>query len=460
MTQAFIQEPARRIPVLASCDVLVIGGGTAGVIAAVAAARQGAETILVERTGALGGLLTVGMNTKPSGRILGGIGLEFWRRAQAEGFAGKNITLVMNDQGRSMEISSGCDAERLKFLAARMCGEAGVKVLFECLAAAPVMDGNAVSGVVIEGKGGRQAVAAKAVVDCSADADIAAAAGAPFELGKNGAMQPVSMFFKLAQVDLRSVIRWVKEHQDDIARQVINEENPEYAFLASGFTQTLRSYLREHGGTLPRETVTLKNGPGECEVYCNNTRVNHVSGLDVTAASAAVPELYRQMELTARFLKERIPGFEKSYISGIAPALGVRETRHIRGGHTMSEAEALGDGRFADSVGVDMSAVDHHAVAGGAVSFRDYPPYEIPYRALVPQDVEQILVAGRTISAEHGAHSRTRTIPPAMTTGQAAGLAAALAVKSGRNVRDIDVEELQRMIRAENMPVFVSELAE
>ena len=120
----------------------------------------------------------------------------------------------------------------------------------------------------------------------------------------------------------------------------------------------------------------------------------------------------------------------------------------------------MGAGRFDDSIGVDMSAVDFHEVSGSDVRFEDYPPYEIPYSIMVPKKIEQILVAGRTVSATHEAHGRTRTIPACMTTGQAAGFAAALAVKSGKNVRDINIRDLQQMIRDTNMPIFVSEWEE
>ncbi len=464
MSQNYITEPAKQIPVLLECDVLVVGGGTSGVIAAIAAARQGVKTVLVERLGTLGGLLTAGMNTKPSGRLVGGIGLQCWERAQKEGLAGRNITLTLDQKhtGKTsrMEISSGCDSERMKMLTAQMCVEAGVKILFESWAAAPVMDGAAVTGVIIESKSGRQAIKAKAVVDCSADADIAVAAGAPFTLGKNGVMQPVSMFFKMNQVDVKKLAKWANANPQDVPQRFINEDNPEYALWATGFNNMLKQFQKDKGVTLQRENITLKTGYGETEIYCNNTRVRNSSGVDVMDISDAILELYRQIELNAIFLKERVPGFEKAYINAIAPVLGVRETRHIVGEYTINEEEAMGKGRFEDSIGADIAAVDFHEVSGSDVRFEDYPAYEIPYRALVPQKVEQIIVGGRTISSTHEAHGRTRTITACMTTGQAAGFAAALSVKSGKTIRNIDVKELQNMIRNEKMPLFASELEE
>jgi hypothetical protein len=464
MSQPYITEPARQLPILLECDVLVVGGGTSGIIAAIAAGRQGLKTVIVERLGSLGGLLTVGMNTKPSGRLVGGVGLQCWTRAQKEGLAGRNITLTLDQKetGKTsqMEISSPCDPERMKILTARMCVEAGVRILFESWAAAPVMDGSAVTGVIIESKSGRQAIMAKTVVDCSADADIAVAAGAPFMLGKNGAMQPVSMFFKMNQVDLRKFAKWAKANPKDVPQRFIDEDHPEYALWATGFNDMLKQFQKDKGVTLQRDNITLKTGCGETEMYCNNTRVRNSSGVEVMDISDAILELYRQIDLNAIFLQERVPGFEKAYINAIAPVLGVRETRHILGEYTITEEDAMGGGRFADSIGVDIAAVDYHEVSGSDVRFEDYPPYEIPYRALVPQKIDQIIVGGRTIAATHEAHGRTRTITACMTTGQAAGLAAALSVKSGKTIRNIDVKELQNMIRKEGMPLFVSELKE
>lgn len=461
MSQTYINEPARQIPVLMDCDVIVVGGGTSGIIAAIAAARQGAKTVVIERFGALGGLLTVGMNTKPSGRILGGIGLECWNRAAEAGYAGKNITLTLDQKHKGttqvMEISSGCDAERMKMLTSKMVTEAGAKILFECWAAAPVMNGATVGGVIIESKSGRQAVTAKVVIDCSADADIAAGSGAPFTIGRDGVMQPVSMFFKMNQVDIKRFAEWAIANPKDVPQRFINKDEPAFALWATGFNDMLKQFQKDKGVTLQRENITLKTGAGATEIYCNNTRVRNSSGVDVLDISDAILELYRQIELNAEFLEERVPGFEKAYINGIVPFLGVRETRHIVGGHTLNEEEAMGAGRFSDSIGVDAAAVDFHEVAGSDVRFEDYPPYEIPYSVMVPQKVEQILVAGRTVSATHEAHGRTRTITACMTTGQAAGFAAALAVKTGRNVRDVDIAALQQMIRDADMPVFVAE---
>ncbi|GHU20242.1 membrane protein [Betaproteobacteria bacterium] len=461
MSQNYINEPARQTPILLDCDVLVVGGGTSGVIAAIASARQGVKTILVERLGSLGGLLTVGMNTKPSGRLLGGIGLECWDRAQKEGFAGKNITLTLEHKGRdatTMEISTACDAEGMKMLTAKMCAEAGVRLIFESLVVAPIVNDSTVGGVILESKSGRQAITAKVVVDCSADADIAVAAGAPFVLGKNGVMQPVSMFFKMNQVDVKKFAKWANAHPEDVPQRFIDEAHPEYALWATGFNNMLKKFQKDKGVSLQRENITLKTGYGGTEIYCNNTRVRNSSGVDVLDISDAILELYRQIGLNAQFLKEEVPGFENAYINAIAPTLGVRETRHIVGGYTLNEEEAMGKGRFEDSIGVDNSAVDYHETAGSDVRFEDYPPYEIPYRAIVPQNIEQVVVGGRTISSTHEAHGRTRTIPACMTTGQAAGFAAALAVKSGRRVRDIDIKALQQLIRDAKMPLFVSEL--
>src|SRR5262249_37312464 len=171
-------------------------------------------------------------------------------------------------------------------------------------------------------------------------------------------------------------------------------------------------------------------------MYVNGTRVNGVDVFDPVQFTRAVLECYRQIEGVARYLRERVPGFEAARIEAIAPVLGVRETRHIVGDYTLTAGDSLNGTRFPDSIAADASALDIHEPKGADVDFRGLPPYEIPYRCLVPQLVEQILVAGRCISADHAAHARSRNMPACMATGQAAGIAAAVPIADAVAVRN------------------------
>src|SRR5262249_13271627 len=192
---SFITEPARRVPVLFETDVIVVGGGTTGPIAAISAARQGKRVVLIERFGSLGGNLTLGLNTKPSGALVGGLPLEIWNLARSVGGAGDDYMAGVKTGGG--KVASPCGPAILERLLTRLCKDAGVQILFETVVSTPVLEGRTVTGVIIEGKSGRQFIAAKVVIDCSADADVATRAGAPFVMGTGGrekVMQPVSMY--------------------------------------------------------------------------------------------------------------------------------------------------------------------------------------------------------------------------------------------------------------------------
>ncbi len=452
-----ITEPARELPVLLETDIVVAGGGTTGPVAAIGAARLGARTVLVERFGSLGGIVTLGLNSKPSGPLTGGLPREIWNVAKKHGAAGEDYTAVLKKG--SVKLTSPSDPEMMKILLARMCADAGVEILFECVAAAPIMDGQTVKGVIIEGKGGRQAILSKVVIDCSADADLAAQAGAPFVIGDgHNVMQPVTMYFKMGNVDLRRLAEWSRAHPEHVTDRFISETDTAYGLWLTGFTTLLKEFQKRTGITLQRENITLKTANGE--LFVNATRVIGASGLSPIDISRSITECYRQIEAYARFLKEDIPGFEHAYVSGIAPILGVRETRHIVGEYTLTEKDIVSRKRFDDSIAVDAAMLDVHDPKGSDVRIGDQMSYEIPYRTLVPQKVEQILVAGRSISADHDAHARTRNIPACMATGQAAGIAAAIAVKEETSVRRVPVPKVQQALRGLGMPIKVEEYTE
>ena len=458
LKQAFITEPARQIPLLLETDVIVVGGGTTGPLAAISAARAGKRVALIERFGSLGGNMTLGLNTKPSGALVGGLPLEIWNLARSVGGAGPDYMAVVKNGG--VKIASPCDPETMKMLLTRLCAEAGVQILFETVVSAPVMEGQTVTGVIVENKSGRQFIRGKVVIDCSADADIAVRAGAPFVMGSGGTentMQPVSMYFTMDRVDLVRLADWARTTDDVPARAIPDTvEGLSYGLWLTGFNKSLKKFQQDTGIKLQRENITLKTADGR--MYVNATRVTDVDVFDPVQFTNAVLECYRQIEGVARYLRECIPGFEKARIEAIAPILGVRETRHVIGEYTLTGEDSIKGPTFEDSIAADASALDIHDPKGADVDFQGLRPYEIPYRCLLPLQIEQLLVAGRCISADHDAHARSRNMPACMATGQAAGIAAAVAIDEGVTVRKVSVAKVQEKLRALGMPLHGDEV--
>ncbi|MCT8176263.1 MULTISPECIES: FAD-dependent oxidoreductase [unclassified Variovorax] len=458
MTQSTIQEPARQTPVLMEADIVIVGGGTTGPVAAIAAARRGRKVVLIERFGSLGGILTLGLNTKPSGSLIGGIPLEIWNLARSAGGAGEDYMATTKTGG--VRIASPTDPEVMKMLLTRLCVEAGVQILFETFVSAPRVEDGTVKGVFIESKAGRQFIAAQVLIDCSADADMAAKAGAPFVMGSGEAearMQPVSMYFIMKNVDLERLADWARDCEDVPARAIPRDrEGLAYGLWLTGFNGMLRRFQDETGVKLQRDNITLKTADGQ--MYVNATRVLGVDVFSPAQFTGAILECYRQIEGVCRFLRERVPGFEQARLGQVSPILGVRETRHIEGEYTLTGPDSRGETRFEDSIAADTSALDIHDPKGGDVDFQSMPPYEIPYRCLLPKRIEQLLVAGRCISANHEAHARSRNMPACMATGQAAGVAAAIAVETGMTVRQAPVAQIQQALRELGMPLLASEV--
>lgn len=458
MSRTKVQEAAREIPVLMEADIVVVGGGTTGPVAAIAAARRGKKVVLIERFGSLGGILTLGLNTKPSGALIGGIPLEIWNLARSAGGAGDDYMATTKTGG--VKIASPTDPEIMKMLLTRLCVEAGVQILFETFVSAPHVEDGVVTGVIIESKSGRQFVGAKVLIDCSADADMAAKANAPFVMGSGESeakMQPVSMYFIMKNVDLKRLADWARDCDDVPARAIpATEAGLAYGLWLTGFNGMLRRFQAETGVRLQRDNITLKTADGQ--MYVNATRVLGVDVFSPREFTDAILECYRQIEGVCRFLKERVPGFEEARLGQVSPILGVRETRHILGEYTLTGPDSRGETRFEDTIAADASALDIHDPKGGDVDFQSMPPYEIPYRSLLPRGVEQILVAGRCISADHEAHARSRNMPACMATGQAAGVAAAIAVEEGVTVREVPLPKVQAALRALGMPLHAEDV--
>jgi FAD-dependent oxidoreductase family protein len=446
-------EYARSIPVADQVEVLVVGGGPAGIAAAIGAARTGARTLLVERYGYLGGNMTAGLvgpcmtsySLDGSEQLIRGVFDELVRRMAADGQA-RHPSEVPASSPYCGFIEYGHDKvtpfepEAVKVVAEQMCLEAGVELLYHTFVADVVTEGDAVTGVVCAGKGGLRLQPAGVVVDCSADADVAAAAGAPFEQGRetDGLTQPMTTFFRVRGVDDERVEEYVRTHPEDFRP---------YASIVARATAEGRFPAPRRGIGLYK---TLR--PGVWRI--NTTRILGKDGTDTRDLTAAEVHGREQVHQLMRFFREELPGFESCELLDTAAMIGVRETRRIVGEHVLSLADLQQARHFDDVIGLCGYPVDIHdpTGAGGGVddAYRTANAYQIPYRSLVPLGVEQLLVAGRCLSATHEALAAIRVMPPAFATGHAAGVAAGLAVQGGVAPRKIPVDQLQRTLLAQD----------
>lgn len=438
---------ALEVPVRSRADVVVVGAGPAGIAAAVASARQGASTVLVERFGSVGGNLTAGLvgpcmtsySLDGSQQLITGVFDELITRMAGQGLA-LHPSQVPAGSPYSGFISYGhdkvtpFDPEGIKLVAAEMLLEAGVELLLHTTFLRPLLDGDRIAGVMVASKSGIEAIEADVVVDCSADADVAAAAGVKTEYGResDGLTQPMTLFFRVGQVDDEVVERYVAEHPEDIRP---------FASLVDR--------AREAGEfTVPRRGIGLYKTLEDGVWRINTTRILGRNGTDVGDLTAAEVEGRRQVTELMRFFRGWLPGFERAILIDTAATIGVRETRRIVGAYTLTLDDLSSGTAFDDVIALCGYPVDIHSPtdAGGGVA-ENIPTanaYQIPYRSLLPVGCEQLLVAGRSVSATHEALGAIRVMPPAFAMGQAAGTAAAMAADGGGLVRDVDIAALQQ----------------
>jgi FAD dependent oxidoreductase len=433
-----IEEPARRLPLYGEYEVVVLGGGPAGIAAAVAAARAGRRTLLIERYGFLGGMGTAagvtnfcGLHANVHGemhRVVQGIASELLARIDRLG--GLNAPHLI--LGRIF--AQAYDTAAYKIAADDLLGAHKVDILFHALGAGVVMhDETRINVVLVETKAGRQAIRADIFIDCSGDGDLAAWAGAPFEVGdEEGRMLYPSMMFRLNGID---------------------------PVKAGDAWRTIPQLMEkaEAAGThkFPRKAAIVRPQRSSIEWRVNFTQLARadgraINGIEPDDLTRGEIEGRRQAVQAFEFLRT-VPGFEKSYIVDLPPQLGIRETRRIVGGYQLSGDDVLGCASFEDSIGVNGWPIEAHVA--GDVIFK-FPPIpqsrgynELPYRMLVPTGIDNLLVAGRCASMTHEGQSAARVSGACFAMGEAAGSAAALALSGNRIPRDIAVEKLQQALQ-------------
>ncbi|MDQ0475383.1 FAD-dependent oxidoreductase [Labrys wisconsinensis] len=432
-------------------DVVVVGAGAAGTVTAVRAAREGARTLLIEGSGVLGGLVTGGRLTKPTGLINGGVFQEMIERCVA--YKGADAAVRTSYWG---SYTGAFDAEVMQRVIIELVEEAGVEVLLRAQAVEAVMAGDRLEGLAVRTKSGTRLVLAKAFVDASGDGDVAALAGAEFMLGRpaDGLTQPITSYFRVLNVDVPALVADCRESADDMWELVHPPEaggrNEDYvmAVLATGFTRRIeRAKAEGFDWIVPKNHMTLKTGLIPGEVSVNVTRF-HGNGLDDRVLSRAEIEIRKQAYCAFDFLKRYVRGFEAAIFLEVAPKLGIRETRRIRGRYVLSEADVRGQARFPDAIGLCNSPVDVHEPGGDrAIMDNVGEGYGIPFRCLVPERIGGLYMAGRCISVDEVAFGSTRNVPACAMTGEAAAIAAAFSAGRGVGTAEVPVAFVQDRLR-------------
>lgn len=442
-------------------DVVIVGGGPAGICAACAAADQGSKVMLIEQYGFVGGMATAGlvapfMTCYDSGggtKLIRGLFEELVNRMIKEGAA-----LPPEEIGAPSSFTSYItnghihvtpfDAEALKRIAEQMLIERGVDLLYYTTYVSSLMSNNKIDEILVHNKSGFASIKAKVFIDCTGDADVAARSGAQFIMGNgNGKMQPTSLFFRIGNVDLSKIEKDIEEHKNDFYRKDgVNYRSFHWHV----------SKAREAGDwDLARVSIGLFRGVKEDEWSVNTSRIMDIDGTDAESLTRGSIQGRLQVDQIFRFLVKYVPGCENARLLCSGSHLGIRETRHIVGLSTLTADNVLEGKIPEDSIMVAANSIDIHGKFGPLsnqyVTLPEGKYYGVAFGTMVPKDFDNLLVAGRCISAESDAAGAIRVMPPCMALGQAAGVAAALMTEQSIKAKDLSVSQLQAVLREQNV---------
>lgn len=461
MARTHYLEPSREVPILADVDVLVVGGGPAGVAAATAAARSGARTLLVEESGGFGGMWTQGLVITLAGynswlapsrqRVVDGVGGEWLRRAASMGGASDHDGWVLNS-----------DPETMKLVADELLTDAGVDFLLHVLVTYPIVEDGTVVGCVLETREGRLAVTAKVTVDATGNGDVIARSGTDWLKGDT--LQPMTMPIYISNV--------APDPEVDHLTPAHVRIGPEAGYLDGRGLADSQAARRD----VPLDLDTMRaarirgelpvfggpwfGGMEKSEVWVNTVRIigDATDNRDLTRAEV---QGRRDAHTLFAYLRDHVDGFERSRLERTSPTIGIRETRRLVGVMTLTGDEIRAREQADDSIALGAWPIDVHPTDGeiGAHTMYVPAPYGIPYGALVPATTDGLLAAGRCISVDREALGSARVGATCCATGHAAGTAAALSARSGVQPRALDVATLQRALREQGALVSVEDLA-
>ncbi|MDF2662259.1 MAG: hypothetical protein K0Q94_5050 [Paenibacillus sp.] len=432
-------------------DVIVAGGGPSGTAAAIASARGGAKTLLIERYGFLGGMITNALvgpmqsfHSKDEQLVLGIAEEAIAKLVELGGSPGHVKDMV----GFAPSVTP-VDVEKLKYVLQQMCVDSGVELMLHTVVTGADVSEGRIEQLHVYNKSGPQTVQAPVVVDCTGDGDVIWQAGVPFLKGreKDGLAQPMTMMFRMGGVDLQRVRTYMALHPDEF---VLAEDWENCSHVGvSGFFSLVREARRSGELTIERDRVLLFELPAPGEVSVNMTRVIRYDATDGQALTQAEIVSRGQVMEAVRFLNKRIPGFENAVLINCGTQIGVRESRRMQGVYTLTGEDVLAGRKFDDVIARGSYPIDIHSPDSGdldATEMKSASSYDIPYRSLLNDTARNLIAAGRCISATHEALASARVSPTAMAIGEAAGTAAALAAVSGAEPLQLDIRLLQEKL--------------
>lgn len=454
--------------VIHETDVLVVGGGTAGFVAAVAAAKTGAKTMIVEQAGVLGGTPVAGLMTISltyhdayGKQVVTGVFDELLEKMKLNGGA---MGYTYETQG-NMQFAAPFDAEVAKYTMVEMAEEYGIEVLFDTICIDTLMMGKSIKGIIAANKAGSSIILAKRVIDCTGDGDVAVFAGAEYEMRPREIRQPITLMFRMGDVNVEKWVDYMKSHpeQFNLIDGVESLNKPWILNILKDFVPWKKAIEQ---GEMPKgfalEQVWYHTHGADIrkgEMTFNMTRTTGFDPTDPEELSKAHRVLQKQLPAAEKFIRDNMPGFENAYLIDSASILGVRESRRIVGDY-MLQKDDVSSGRIPrDTVALSANPIDIHEGHGSGkfvwqkTDKRGSIPYGIPYGCLLPKGIENLLVAGRCASSTWDANGSVRMQASCCSTGQAAGVAAALSVKKDVVPRELDIEDIKAAERAINIMI-------
>ena len=450
-----IPEPARAVDVVLETDVLVVGSGPGGLAAALASARAGARTALVDRYGCFGGNITqVGVEGFAWYRHektvdSEGIGIEFEQRAKEMGAA------MPEPQSNSHAL----DGEMFKYVADVLVREAGVQPMLHRLCVAPIVDNGVIQGVITESKSGREAILAKRVIDATGDADVAARAGAPYRKTPKEEMMAVSVMFSMTGVNKKRFLEQVKADPQTYKDWT---GNGEWNITTTGkeddlFSPFIRKPFKQAvaAGIIPASLSTIAGTWGSVTdqgdlTYLNLVHVPNIDGTDANDLTLGEIEGRRQAIYAVEALRKFMPGCEDAKLRNFGMTLGVRDTRKIDALYNLTEQDVREQGRFDDAIGIFPEFIDGYGILILPTTGRYF---HVPYRSLVPRGIGNLLVAGRSIGGDKVSHAAVRNMACCAVSGQGAGTAAAVSLQTGESFDRLDIAAVRKELKRQGARV-------